>query len=355
MARTIEIYKRKDTTFIKEVINGTERILSSNKNRDFEQTTDGLIILPEDDGGGLNYFKINLSELVDDFGATTPEELHEVLRTNEYFKKGGGGVGGTFDSSFTTTITAFGVPVNTKVLVGDSVANFIKKMVVKYLASSFKSFSLNTPKTNPIAGETITISSATFSYNTDSNGLNPNSVAIFGLNFNVAIPQDTTNAVVSYVEDDETKNQISIAKNGGEIQQWILSGKDAEGISIANRTFRVTWYNQFLFGASPLVIDAINFQAILDSFSKSSLNGKYTTKTATANNNDGNNYTYIAYNNAYGNLINIIQNGATPVLGAFTKIGVFNWANPFGLIISTVVYKSNAKGAFGVDTKLAIS
>jgi len=92
---SIKIYKVGNTTYVKEVLNGSEHLFASNKNRDLKIYADGVIIMPDKDSQVLNNFKIPLASLVDNFGATTPQELIEALGQNEYFKKGGGGVGGS--------------------------------------------------------------------------------------------------------------------------------------------------------------------------------------------------------------------------------------------------------------------
>ena len=77
-------------------------------------------------------------------------------------------------------------------------------------------------------------------------------------------------------------------------------------------------------------------------------NGTYT--------DDPSNYTYIMYPSTYGALSNIIQNGATPVLGAFTELsGPFTINNGYGHSYSVRIYKSNAFGAFANGVTLAIT
>jgi hypothetical protein len=66
-------------------------------------------------------------------------------------------------------------------------------------------------------------------------------------------------------------------------------------------------------------------------------------------------YSYIAYPASFGNLTGIIQNGALPVLSAFTLLGDFNYTNAYGVIVSMRVYVSNSDAAFASGTSLAIS
>jgi hypothetical protein len=94
---TQEIYLKGDRTFLKEKDdNGkTTFMQSTTKPRMFDITNVGVRIMPDGDDDGLNNKEIILDNLVDKFGATTPEELHEALGINNFFKKGGGGVSET--------------------------------------------------------------------------------------------------------------------------------------------------------------------------------------------------------------------------------------------------------------------
>jgi hypothetical protein len=66
-------------------------------------------------------------------------------------------------------------------------------------------------------------------------------------------------------------------------------------------------------------------------------------------------YTFIAYLASFGNITGIIQDGATPVLGAFTEVGMsITVTNQYGVTGSYNLYKSNATNAFTNNT-LAIS
>jgi hypothetical protein len=79
------------------------------------------------------------------------------------------------------------------------------------------------------------------------------------------------------------------------------------------------------------------------------------TATCTAANNILGNFTYVIYPASYGNLSNIVQNGALSVLTAFTNLGDFTVTNAFGASILVRIYKSNSDKAFASGTTLAIS
>jgi hypothetical protein len=61
-------------------------------------------------------------------------------------------------------------------------------------------------------------------------------------------------------------------------------------------------------------------------------------------------YTYYAYAASAGDLTNVIQDGAAPVLGAFTKLSDVTGLNNYGVSVTYRVYKSNATLAFTNNT-----
>lgn len=62
------------------------------------------------------------------------------------------------------------------------------------------------------------------------------------------------------------------------------------------------------------------------------------------------NYTYYAYASSAGDLTSVIQDGAAPVLGAFTKLSDVSGVNSFGANVTYRVYRSNATNAFTNNT-----
>jgi hypothetical protein len=62
------------------------------------------------------------------------------------------------------------------------------------------------------------------------------------------------------------------------------------------------------------------------------------------------NYTYYCYRAAAGDLTSIIQDGAAPVLGAFTKLSDVVGTNAYGASVTYRVYRSNATNAFTSNT-----
>lgn len=86
-------------------------------------------------------------------------------------------------------------------------------------------------------------------------------------------------------------------------------------------------------------------------------NGAFQTgraRTFTGVTSGAGNYTYYCYEASFGDLANVIQNDALPVLGAFTKLADVIVTNDAGFDITYRVYRSNAANAF-TNAKLAFS
>lgn len=64
----------------------------------------------------------------------------------------------------------------------------------------------------------------------------------------------------------------------------------------------------------------------------------------------GGTYTYYIYAASAGNLTSIIQDGAAPVIGAFTKLTDVTGTNSYGANVTYRIYKSNATNAFTNNT-----
>lgn len=57
-------------------------------------------------------------------------------------------------------------------------------------------------------------------------------------------------------------------------------------------------------------------------------------------------YTYVSYPASFGDLVSAVMDGASTVLGAFTKLSNVTVTNGYGQLVSNIVYKSNSTLAF---------
>jgi hypothetical protein len=115
------------------------------------------------------------------------------------------------------------------------------------------------------------------------------------------------------------------------------------------------YYRNYLAASSTVVNSNATAQTVVNAAFSSSLSTTraWTPICISATDILGN-YTYIVYPSSYGNLSNIIQNGALSVLTAFTNLGTYSVTNSYGVSVSVLVYKSNSDKAFASGTTLAI-
>lgn len=251
--------------------------------------------------------------------------------------------------NITTTIPSLGIATNTLIPTGTSFDKFVEDLVAPYTRPSFTAFTVNfNVNGNVEVGTPVTVTNATWSTGNDSAGNRPTNISITGTGYN---PVTLITASPTTTNSTPTTTVKTTATSEG----WSINGLDAKSDNVS-RSFNKTWQYMHRFGASPLLIDISNAQSIVDALNNNALStGKARTVTCTALNNNPANYTYIAYDAAYGNLAGIIQDGASPVLTAFELMGDFAYTNANGVVRTLRVYKSNAKGAFSNSVKLALS
>ena len=102
---------------------------------------------------------------------------------------------------------------------------------------------------------------------------------------------------------------------------------------------------KFYFGKSATTLTIADIDAASGLSLSNSIGGTYNNVTAGFGV-----YTFYVYNSALGSLAGVIQDGATPVLGAFTKISNLNGTNSNNSNVSYAVYVSNSDKAFTNNT-----
>ena len=144
-----------------------------------------------------------------------------------------------------------------------------------------------------------------------------------------------------YTTGDITTNRTVTVTLGAPKTGLMVSGSSvvpAAGNDTTSASSSVVFKHRLYYGKTtdPLVTD-------LSGLSSELVSGRG--KTITGISCELNEYYVYAYPSSLGNLSGIIQDGATPVLGAFTKLSK-TIVNQAGLEITLLVYISNNPGAF---------
>lgn len=266
------------------------------------------------------------------YGTLFTENIPVVLSNNKFFGKYPNG----------SVISA----------IGKTAQEVLIDIAAEYIKPSYNSITLTAiPNSNPIeVGEILNGLSTIFSLNNDSLGNPPLARFITGDGYNRSIMAETS----PFLGTAPSTSNVATTKN------WVLSGTDKDGTPIGSVSTSRTWFWRHFFGASNVVLTAAStpaqVSAVINALQQSILTGgKAANYTAGAYNDTVGNFTYIAYASPYGNLSNIIMNGALSVLSAFTNIGSFSYTNSKGVVLNMTVYKSNSDKAFASGTTLAIT
>lgn len=151
---------------------------------------------------------------------------------------------------------------------------------------------------------------------------------------------DVESKVLSY-NDIASPKSISAIVQSPKVGLIVQNGKvitangqmDTNGCSI-----RIEFYNTLFYGVGRSTLSTEDMKR-LTSTKTNSKNGTLSINTAESE------FFYYCYPKSFGQLSSIIQNGALPVLGAFT-VSELQYTNEAGLTIDYYVYRSNNAGAF---------
>ena len=143
---------------------------------------------------------------------------------------------------------------------------------------------------------------------------------------------------------------IQAAKTG-----LMVSGTDvkpASGFDTTSASTSVTFLDRLYYGVSTVSASEFTEDDIKSLSNTALVSSK--AKTVTGISCESTQYYVYAYPASLGALSTIIQDGATPVLGAFTHVTTLSITNDAGKEVAMYVYVSNNPGAF-TNAKLAFS
>lgn len=201
--------------------------------------------------------------------------------------------------------------------------------------------SLSLNPTTILIGQTGISNQLTFSYTINNPGATLNSALLEWKRSNESIWSNlATNPSSPY-----THNNTNTSSNNNAYNYRYIITDSVGGINTGTANASFLYGNYFGYSSLTLLttvaqIEALGNQTLSDSRSRT-VNGV----TAGAGL-----YTYYAYRAGAGDLTNIIQDGAAPILGAFTKQSDIVGTNINGASVTYRVYRSNATQAFTNNT-----
>lgn len=272
----------------------------------------------------------------------------------------------TLNNTLLTNQTVGGVSSGTTFQSGISLETILRSILVTYIPPTLSSLvvrsggsSISTAARD--VGNSFTINSASFSATADNpTGIFPLSASFTGSGADIGtITYYFGNNILASSNVLSIGNTYTInrATTAGTVT-FTVNGRRSDtnaAISGTSTSISFSWRN-YLAASSTVPVDNSTAQTVVNTAVQSALDtDRAWTATCTAANDTLGNFTYIIYPSSYGNLSNIIQNGALSVLTAFTNLGDFTITNIYGASILVKIYKSNSDKAFANGTTLAIS
>jgi hypothetical protein len=322
-------------------------------------------------GTGINGpFDFTTREYYDNNGDTNAakgstlsfEELDETLLFLSASAAAGGGA--SLTTNVTSNIVAGAIASGTTIPAGTTFQEFVQQLLITYIKPTitgvqiWNNNSLISTATYDV-GDSFDIDEVKWSETADSpDGKFPEeygniSITIDGTSYNAGTPFSPYNYIVS---PSQTINKNTVTSTS-----ITVSGLDKNSSTVSGtKTISFSLRNQFGGYGGTIPTNTSQAQALFNFITGSQTNDFDSNKAfnvicdGTYTNNPSN-YTYIMYPASYGVLSNIIQDGATPVLGAFTNLGIFTINNGYGFSYSVYIYRSNAFGAFANGVTLAIT
>ena len=277
---------------------------------------------------------------------------------------GSGGGSADLTADLTANLTVGGVTSGETFTQGSSIEALLRDMLITYQeptlgALSIRSGGSGVSTSTRDVGASFTCDDATFTAGVDSpNGDYPQSASLSCTGADIgSFSEDGPDDVqASNTITFSTSRNIQKTSAGSVSFTVSTDSRNSGDTQSTGRSFSWQWRN-YLAASSTIISSDSTLQSVInnDLVANAFDTNKSWNPTCGAANNTAGNYTYVIYPASYGDLNNIIQDGATPVLTAFTKLGDFSADNSEGISQNWRVYKSNADQAFASGTALAIS
>ncbi len=278
---------------------------------------------------------------------------------------GGGGGGTTLVQDLTSNQTVGGVESGELFSAGSTLESVLRAMLISYIEPTVSSLTIKnggssiSTATRDV-GNSFTCNSASFLATVDSpDGNYPVSASITGSGADSGLFQAYFSNTLSGTNTFTLGSALTInrATTSGTVTFIVNTKSQTTADTQSTNTGFAFYWRNYLAASSTVISDNSTAQSVINSdvVTSTLTTGKSWTATCDANNADGSKYTYIIYPATYGDLSNVIQNGALSVLSAFTEVGDFTISNLYSSSTTFRVYKSNQPGAFALGTTLTIS
>lgn len=278
---------------------------------------------------------------------------------------GGGGGGTTLVQDLTSNQIVGGVESGELFSAGSTLESVLRAILISYIEPTVSSLTIKSGGSSISTAtrdvnNSFTYNSASFLATVDSpDGNYPVSASITGSGAASGLFEAYLSDTLSGTNAFGLGSTLTVNRTSAGTVTFIINTKSqtTADTQSTNTGFAFYWRNYLAASSTPITDDS-SAQSVINSdvVTSTLTTSKSWTATCDANNDDSDNWTYIIYPTAYGDLSNIIKDGALSITTAFTKVGDnFTISNLYSSSTVFTVYRSNAKGAFLLGTTLTIS
>ncbi len=168
----------------------------------------------------------------------------------------------------------------------------------------------------------------------------------------ISLRDETTNTALATGETNDgtlSASTVALTATPGEFRRYRLYGMNSQGGSFTADIVLAGYQKSYLGYSTATSLTDAQINALANGELAGGKARSFNGVTAS-----GGAYTYYAYPAEFGDLSNIIMDGAAPVFGAFTRLADVVGVNALGAPVTRRVYRSNSTNAF-TNNSLAFS
>jgi hypothetical protein len=278
---------------------------------------------------------------------------------------GGGGEGGTtLVQDLTSNQIVGGVESGELFSAGSTLESVLRAILISYIEPTVSSLTIRSGGSSISTAardvnNSFTYNSASFLATVDSpDGNYPVSASITGSGAASGLFQAYLSNTLSGTNAFGLGSTLTVNRTSAGTVTFIVNTKSqtTADTQSTNTGFAFYWRNYLAASSTPITDDS-SAQSVINSdvVTSTLTTSKSWTATCDANNDDTDNWTYIIYPASYGLLSVISQDGQLNVITAFDVLGDFTVNNLYSSSNTFKVYRSKARGAFGLGVTLTIS
>ena len=339
-------------------------------------SNDVVFISSSGGGGGVSSFN-DLTDVPDFIKTNNTASLTNITASTDVSASGTGSFGrvegissadtSVLQSDLTTSLTSAVGTISSgdTFAQGTSIEAILRSMLIAYIPPTLGTLSIKfntTTRGTTIldVGNSFTCNKAVFNANPDSIGDLPENAKMTlsgtdSADFSNRLLASTLSTSNNLDLDSGATITVQRATDDGTVTFTLTTeSQTTSDTQSKSKSYFFRWRN-YLAASTTTISSDSDLQSVLNNDVVDFERDTNRSWQAECTSENTSKFTYIIYPNDYSDLTGVIQDGATPVLSAFTKVGDFTAENEYNASRTWRVYKSNSEGAFSSGTTLTIS